>query len=64
MAARVHISLFNLVVELEADNAYPDQMTDMANRTVTLFNNALTSAKENGINITDMALQDEEEDDQ
>ena len=66
MAARVHISLFNLIVELEADNAYPDQMTDMANRTLNLFQNAVLTAKETGIDITDMALleldEDEDED--
>ena len=65
MTARVHISLFNLIVELEADNAYPDQMTDMSNRTLNLFQNALLTAKETGIDITEIALLeiDEDEDD-
>jgi hypothetical protein len=65
MAARVHISLYNLIVELEADNAYPDQMTDMANRTLNLFQNAVLTAKETGIDITEMALLelDDDEDD-
>jgi hypothetical protein len=62
MAARVHISLYNLIVELEADNAYPDQMTDMANRTLNLFQNAVLTAKETGIDITEMALLDLDED--
>jgi hypothetical protein len=65
MTARVHISLFNLIVELESDNAYPDQMTDMSNRTLNLFQNALLTAKETGIDITEIALLelDEDEDD-
>jgi len=65
MTARVHISLFNLIVELENDNAYPDQMTDMSNRTLNLFQNALLTAKETGIDITEIALLeiDEDEDD-
>ena len=62
MAARVHISLYNLIVELEADNAYPDQMQDMANRTLNLFQNAVLTAKETGIDITEMALLDLDED--
>jgi len=28
MSARVHISLFNLIVEVESDFKYPDQMQD------------------------------------
>jgi hypothetical protein len=63
MAARVHISLYNLIVELEADNAYPDQMTDMANRTLNLFQNAVLTAKETGIDITEMALLELDDDD-
>ena len=63
MAARVHISLYNLIVELEADNAYPDQMTDMANRTLNLFQNAVLTAKETGIDITEIALLELDEDD-
>ena len=62
MAARVHISLYDLIVELEADNAYPDQMTDMANRTLNLFQNAVLTAKETGIDITEMALLDLDDD--
>ena len=65
MSARVHISLYNLIFELEADNDYPDQMTDMANRTLNLFQNAVLTAKETGIDITDMALLEiDDEDDE
>jgi hypothetical protein len=52
-----------LIVELEADNAYPDQMTDMANRTLNLFQNAVLTAKETGIDIMDMELLELDEDD-
>jgi hypothetical protein len=63
MAARVHISLYNLIVELETDTAYPDQLTDMANRTLNLFQNAVLTAKETGIDITEIALLELDEDD-
>ena len=63
MAARVHISLYNLIVELETDTSYPDQLTDMANRTLNLFQNAVLTAKETGIDITEMALLELDEDD-
>ncbi len=33
MSARVHISLFNLIVEVESDFKYPDQMQDMDKET-------------------------------
>jgi hypothetical protein len=63
MAARVHISLYNLIVELETDTSYPDQLTDMANRTLNLFQNAVLTAKETGIDIAEMELLDDDEDD-
>lgn len=63
MAARVHISLYNLIVELESDAGYPDQMTDMANRTLNLFQNAVLTAKETGIDIMQMELLEDEDED-
>lgn len=51
--ARVVIALHELVVEIEQDSAYPDQMTDMSNRALMLFIACLTSAKESGIDISE-----------
>jgi hypothetical protein len=63
MAARVHLSLHNLIVELETDTAYPDQMTDLSNRCLNLFQNAVLTAKETGVDIRDMELCDDDDDD-
>jgi len=52
-----------LIVELETDTSYPDQLTDMANRTLNLFQNAVLTAKETGIDIAEMELLDDDEDD-
>jgi hypothetical protein len=51
--ARVVIALHELVIEIEQDSAYPDQMTDMSNRALMLFMASLTAAKESGIDITE-----------
>ena len=61
--ARVHISLHNLIVEIEQDSAYPDQMTDMSNRALMLFMSALTAAKDSGIDITEFGMDLEVADD-
>ena len=37
MSARIHISLFNLIVEVESEFKYPDQMQDMSNRAMGLL---------------------------
>lgn len=63
MAARVHISLHNLIVELETDTNYPDQMTDLSNRCLNLFQNAVLTAKETGVDLHDMELLDDDDDD-
>jgi len=65
--ARVVIALHELVIEIEQDSAYPDQMTDMSNRALMLFMASLTAAKESGIDITELGgleydgVEDEEE---
>jgi len=65
--ARVVIALHELVIEIEQDSAYPDQMTDMSNRALMLFMASLTAAKESGIDITEYGgleydgVEDEEE---
>ncbi len=51
MSARVHISLFNLIVEVESDFKYPDQMQDMSNRAMALFMGAIEFCKANNLDI-------------
>lgn len=61
--ARVHLSLFNLIVELEADFQYPDMVQDMTNRAMASFVGALEYCKDNGLDIrsNDFDLEDEED---
>jgi len=51
--ARVTINLYNLWVEVEHENAYPDQMSDMTNRCLYLFQSAMNTCKEMKIDIKD-----------
>ena len=63
--ARVHLSLYNLIIELESDHFYPDQMMDMSNRAIGLFVSALEVCKQNNLDIRSDDIEDyiEEEDD-
>lgn len=56
--ARVHISLFNLIIELESDYKYPDQMQDMSNRAMSLFTGAIDYCKENNLDIRSEDIED------
>lgn len=49
--ARIHLSLFNLIIEVESDHMYPDQMQDMTNRALGLFVGALEVCKNNNLDI-------------
>ncbi|NDB58600.1 hypothetical protein EB001_09155 [bacterium] len=51
--ARVTINLYNLWVEIEQENTYPDQITDMTNRCLLLFQSATLTCKEMKIDIKD-----------
>ena len=51
MSARVHISLYNLIVEVESEFKYPDQMHDMSNRAMGLFMGAIEFCKANNLDI-------------
>tara|TARA_R110000868_G_scaffold338487_2_gene599267 strand:+ start:3104 stop:3313 length:210 start_codon:yes stop_codon:yes gene_type:complete len=51
--ARIVIALHELVIEIEQDSTYPDQMTDMSNRALMLFMASLTAIKESGIDISE-----------
>jgi hypothetical protein len=60
--ARVHISLFNLIVETEADFQYPDMMQDLTNRALASFIATMDYCKANNMDIRteDIDLEDEE----
>lgn len=62
-SARVHISLFNLIVEVEADFQYPDMMQDLSNRALTNFIATMDYCKSNGMDIRseDFDLEDTED---
>lgn len=61
--ARVHISLFNLIIEMESDFQYPDMMQDLTNRALTAFISTMDYCKENKMDIRseDFDLEDEED---
>lgn len=62
--ARVHISLFNLIIEVEADFQYPDMMQDLSNRALTSFITTMDYCKANGMDIRseEFDLEDTEDD--
>lgn len=62
--ARVHISLFNLIIEVESDFQYPDMMQDLANRALTSFITTMDYCKANGMDIRseEFDLEDTDED--
>lgn len=62
--AMVNISLYNLFIEIEDDTKYPDQMDDLSARALHLFSEALKTAKEIGVDICEMKLEDLDEDEQ
>jgi hypothetical protein len=55
---RVHISLWSLAVVVEAELKYPDQIDDIVNRASTLFITGLMSAKNQGLDITQVNFVD------
>jgi len=58
---KVHISLYNLIIEIEQDKAYPDQLLDMSNRALMLFISAIQTCKENNLDIRHFDLEEEDE---
>ena len=55
---RVQISLWSLAVVVEAELKYPDQIDDIVNRAGTLFITGLMSAKNQGLDITQVNFVD------
>lgn len=62
--ARVHISLFNLIIEVESDFQYPDMMQDLTNRALGTFITTMDYCKDNGMDIRseEFDLEDTDED--
>ncbi len=62
--ARVHISLFNLIIEVESDFQYPDMMQDLTNRALGTFITTMDYCKEHNMDIrsNEFDLEDEEGD--
>lgn len=58
---RVHISLYNLIIEIEQDKAYPDQLSDMSNRALMLFMSAIQTCKEAGLDIRNFDFEEEDD---
>ena len=50
---KIVISLHNLYIEIEHEATYPDQMTDLSSRAMTLFTTAMAIAKESCMDIRD-----------
>ena len=57
---RVTVSCYNLLVEIESEHQYPDQLSDLAHRARELFGEAVTVAKEQGIDIYNLDIEEEE----
>ena len=55
---RVQITLWSLAVVVEAELKYPDQIDDIVNRAGTLFITGLMSAKNQGLDITQVNFVD------
>lgn len=54
--SHVEIRMGGLAVQIGTETAYPDMVTDIANRAITIFKEAIHTAQENNIDITDMRL--------
>lgn len=54
--SQVSIRLGGLLVELGTEAAYPDMVSDITNRCLTVFTEAMDKAKENGVDVSNMRL--------
>lgn len=54
--SQVSIRLGGLEVELGTDLQYPDMVTDITNRCLSTFLEAMDKAKESGIDVSNMRL--------
>jgi hypothetical protein len=61
--SQISIRLGGLAVELGTEAQYPDMVTDLTNRCLATFKEAMDKAKENGVDVGDMRLITSEADD-
>jgi hypothetical protein len=54
--SQISIRLGGLAVELGTEAQYPDMVSDLTNRCLSTFKEAMDKAKENDIDIADMRL--------
>jgi hypothetical protein len=59
----IEIILGGLSVNVQTEINYPDAIDDLCNRTLTVFKEAITTAKANDIDITVMSLHTDFSDD-
>jgi hypothetical protein len=54
--SQISIRLGGLVVELGSEATYPDMVSDLTNRCLSTFKDAMDKATENGIDVSNMRL--------
>jgi hypothetical protein len=53
---QISIRLGGLVVELGSEATYPDMVSDLTNRCLTTFKDAMDKAEEHGVDVSNMRL--------
>jgi hypothetical protein len=54
--SQISIRLGGLVVELGSEATYPDMVSDLTNRCLSTFKEAMDKATEHGVDVSDMRL--------
>ena len=54
--SQIAIRCGGLTVELGTETEYPDMIDDLTNRALNVFKEAITAAKENGVDVSNMRL--------
>jgi hypothetical protein len=54
--SQIAIRCGGLTVELGTETEYPDMIDDLTNRALGVFKEAMTAARENSVDISDMRL--------
>jgi hypothetical protein len=54
--SQISIRLGGLVVELGSEATYPDMVSDLTNRCLSTFKDAMDKAEEHGIDVSNMRL--------
>ena len=54
--SQISIRLGGLVVEIGSEATYPDMVSDLTNRCLATFKDAMDKAEEHGIDVSNMRL--------